>query len=59
MVRISGGQFLGAQAALQFTCIKRAVVVAFEPVKYRGTSCLRFIEIDGAIMVRIEEPAGR
>jgi hypothetical protein len=42
MVRVCNGELLGAETALQFARVERAVVVAFKPVKYLGRSGLCF-----------------
>jgi hypothetical protein len=42
MVRVCNRELLGAETALQFAHVERAVVVAFKPVKYRSRSGLCF-----------------
>jgi hypothetical protein len=44
----------GAEAALQFAHLERAVIVVFEPIKHRNGSGLGFVQIDGAVMIRID-----
>src|SRR6516164_10591926 len=54
VVGVGGSEILGVEPAAQFALVESAVVIAVELVEQLGSRALRFGEIDGAIMIRIE-----
>jgi hypothetical protein len=54
IVGARGGKILGVEPAAQFAFVENAIVITVELVEQLRGCTLRFGEIDGAVMVRIQ-----